>query len=100
MKTERKTSLFYFYRHYFCTFASNDTKANQSYRGAVKTIKEAILRSQYRADGNKLALSDLAMENRKALAQDESPTEKNADMLRMEKNARYLLVEYMRLEKK
>ena len=34
---------------------------NQNYREAVKTIKGVILRSQYRTDGNKLALSDLAI---------------------------------------
>ena len=49
---KRKTPLFSFRQHYFCTFvAYNKTQMdiNQNYREAVKTIKEAILRSQYRA---------------------------------------------------
>ena len=44
--------MFSFRQHYFCTFvAYNKTQMdiNQNYREAVKTIKEAILRSQYRA---------------------------------------------------
>ena len=49
---KRKKPLFSFRQHYFCTFvAYNKTQMdiNQNYREAVKTIKEAILRSQYRA---------------------------------------------------
>ena len=52
-KNRIKTPLIPFYQHYFCTFANNNNKVqmdiNQNYREAVKTIKEAILRSQYRA---------------------------------------------------
>ena len=49
---KRKTPLFSFCQHYFCTFVAYNKAQmdiNQNYREAVKTIKEAILRSQYRA---------------------------------------------------
>ena len=41
-----------FRQHYFCTFVTYNKiqmDINQNYREAVKSIKEAILRSQYRA---------------------------------------------------
>ncbi len=44
--------MFSFCQHYFCTFAAYNKAQmgiNQNYREAAKTIKEAILRSQYRA---------------------------------------------------
>ena len=49
---KRKKPLFSFRQHYFCTFVvynKAQMDINQNYREAVKTIKEAILRSQYRA---------------------------------------------------
>ncbi len=49
---KRKKSLFSFRQHYFCTFVvynKAQMDINQNYREAVTTIKEAILRSQYRA---------------------------------------------------
>lgn len=48
----RKKPLFSFRQHYFCTFVAYNIAQmdiNQNYREAVKIIKEAILRSQYRA---------------------------------------------------
>lgn len=51
-RRKEKIPLFSFRQHYFCIFvAYNKAQVgiNQNYREAVKTIKEAILRSQYRA---------------------------------------------------
>ena len=51
MRKENK-GIFSFRKHYFCTFVAYNKAQmdiNQNYREAVKTIKEAILRSQYRA---------------------------------------------------
>lgn len=49
---KKKNPLLSFRQHYFCTFAAYNKAQmdiNQNYIDAVKTIKEAILRSQYRA---------------------------------------------------
>ena len=51
LRKENK-GVFSFRKHYFCTFVAYSKaqmNINQNYREAVKTIKEAILRSQYRA---------------------------------------------------